>query len=269
MDFTPWMPPAKACTDLRALARRAGALTDLKTEEKNRLHAAKTGGDPKVVLASMRSIIKALSKELEEVRGAALKLIQGDERLSRDFAALVSIKGIGRVSAIAILGEVSCFPQGLSVRQWVAYAGLDPRAMESGSSVKWPRRISKVGNVHLRRALYMPALVAVRHNLAAKAYAEHLEARGKAKLVIVVAVMRKLLHAIYGMLKSGTMFDPQKFYRSAETPTATTEPQDKPVSGAPAGGNRPSVARAQRGARRAGRVKGEIGRKAELGEANP
>lgn len=269
MAFKPWTPPPKACTDLRAMARRAAALTELKTEEKNRLHAAKTGGEPAVVLASMRSTIKGLGKNLENIRAAALKVIHGDQRLLREYTALLSIKSIGRVSAIAILGEISCFPEGLSVRQWVANAGLDPKPVESGSTVKRPRRISKIGNVHLRRALFMPALVAVRHNPTVRAYAEHLEGRGKAKLVILVAVMRKLLHAIYGMLKSGTIFQGEKFYRLPEASALGRDPKEQPVSGAPAGGNRPSVARAQRGARRAGRVKGELGRTAELGEANP
>jgi transposase len=269
MKFQPWTPPAKACTDLQARARRAEALTELKIEEKNRLHAAETGGEPRAVLASLRKAIKGLSENLKVVREAAMEAIQGDRKLSRDYEALVSIKGVGRVSAIAILAEVSCLPRGMSVRQWVAYAGLDPRPVESGSSVKRPRRISKMGNLHLRRALFMPALVAVRYNPAVQAYAEHLEARGKPKLVIVVAVMRKLLHAIHGMLNSGTTFEGEKFYRDSQTSAATPEPKEQPVPRAPAGGNRPSVARAQRGAQRTGRVKGEIGRKAELGEANP
>lgn len=269
MKFVRWAPPSQASRDLQALTRRAAALTASATEEKNRLHAAEVGEEPRAVLASLRKGIRALEENLKAIRKAALQVIRGDERLAQAYELMVSIKSVGEVSAMAILGEVSCFPAGLSVRQWVAYAGLDPRPVESGTSVKRPRRISKIGNVHLRRALFMPALVAVRSNPAVKAYAQHLEARGKAKLVILVAVMRKLLHAIYGMLKSGEQFDGEKFFRQPQTPAVTAEAKEQPVSGAPAGGNRPSVARAKHGARRAGRVKGEIGRTAELGVANP
>ncbi len=105
----------------------------------------------------------------------------------------------------------------MSVREWVAYAGLDPRRHQSGSSVEKKERISKVGNARLRRALYMPALVAIRWEPNAGAFYEKLTAeRGKKPIVAVVAVMRKLLHAIYGMLKHGQDFQGDKFYRLPE-----------------------------------------------------
>ena len=98
-------------------------------------------------------------------------------------------------------------PANCDVRQWVAYAGLDPRHYESGSSVHRKVRISKVGNRHIRRALYMPALTAVRFAPALHAFYEQLQARGKCKMVALVAVMRKLLHAIFGMFKHDAPFD--------------------------------------------------------------
>ena len=88
------------------------------------------------------------------------------------------------------------------------------RTVSSGSSVHPPVRISKRGNGYLRRALFMPALVAVRHNTAVQRLATELAAKGKAPLQVLVAVMRKLLHAIYGMLKTDTDFDGEKFRRS-------------------------------------------------------
>jgi transposase len=103
----------------------------------------------------------------------------------------------------------------MDVRQWVAYAGLDPREYTSGTSVHKKVRISKAGNKHLRRGLYMPALVAVRHDPHVRAYYEHLLARGKTKMQALVATMRKLLHAIYGMFKHDQLFDGEKVYTSS------------------------------------------------------
>lgn len=97
------------------------------------------------------------------------------------------------------------------MRQWVAYSGLDPRPVQSGTSVYSAPHISQMGNVRLRRALFMPALVAVRHNDAVRRFAQDLRQRAKPELVILVVVMRKLLHAIYGMLRTDTDFDPAKF----------------------------------------------------------
>ena len=84
--------------------------------------------------------------------------------------------------AHALLAELGLLAPDLDVRQWVAMAGLDPREYSSDASVRKKTRISKAGNLHLRRALYMPALVAVRHDLHLRAFYQLLIARGKAKL---------------------------------------------------------------------------------------
>jgi transposase len=131
-------------------------------------------------------------------------------------AHLVSAKGIGETSAMRLLAELLVLPDDLAAPQWVAHAGLDPRPYESGTSIHRPRRISKVGNRHLRAALYMPALVAIQHEPNVKAFYSKLVAAGKRPMQAVVAVMRKLLHAIWGMLKHDQNFDGNKFFKLAE-----------------------------------------------------
>lgn len=215
MEFVRWVPPSAAVLELRALARRLNALKEMSSQEKNRLHAAAASADLCSVLrGEVQQHLRQLKQHTEAVQRRALALIDDDPWLREAFALLQSIKGVGKLSAIAILSELGALPPGLSVRQWVAYAGLDPRPVQSGSSVLRPARISKMGNVHLRRALFMPALVAMRWNPPVRTFAEKLRAKGKAELVIVVAIMRKLLHAIYGMLRSGNPFVPEKFHSS-------------------------------------------------------
>ena len=121
---------------------------------------------------------------------------------------LCSIPGIGRWTAARVLAESDQVRTSVSARQLAAYAGLTPRERTSGTSVRRPARLAKTGNSRLRRALYGPAIVAIRHNPAVRAFAERLRARGKPPMVIVAAAMRKLLHLIYGVLKSGKAFDP-------------------------------------------------------------
>jgi transposase len=213
MEFEPWTPPSETQMRLRSISRRLEALTAMRTEEKNRLHAARTGGESSEVLKDIRSSIDSLGKRIARLRNEALRVIREDAKLKEDYELMLTATGIGHISGTSVLGEIAPLSTEMTARHLVAYAGLDPRAKESGSSVKQPRRISKVGNVHLRRALYMPALAAIRFNPNVRAYAEHLRANGKAEMVIIVAVMRKLLHAIHGMLKHRTRFDPEKFYR--------------------------------------------------------
>jgi len=114
-------------------------------------------------------------------------------------------------SALLLLGELLLLPADMNPRQWCAHCGLDPAPFDSGTSVHAPRHISKQGNPHIRAALYMPALVAVRWNPPVRAHYQRLLARGKPKLVALVAIMRKLLHAIWGMVRHQQPFDPARF----------------------------------------------------------
>lgn len=95
-----------------------------------------------------------------------------------------------------------------SARQLAAYAGLTPRQRISGTSVNGKPRICKLGNPQLRAALYMPAVVAKRCNPLLKIFAARLKARGLHNMAIIAAVMRKLLHIAYGVIKHDAPFDP-------------------------------------------------------------
>ena len=107
-----------------------------------------------------------------------------------------------------MLAEIAEVHGVVDARQLAAYAGLTPQERTSGSSVHHQPRLVKTGNSRLRRALYFPAMVAMRHNRAVHALAERLRARGNRPMVIVGAAMRKLVHLIYGVLKSAKPFDP-------------------------------------------------------------
>ena len=110
------------------------------------------------------------------------------------------------------MGELLLLPPGLTHREWVKFAGLDPKSFDSGKSVHKKTRLSKAGNRHIRPTLYMPALSAKQHDPYVKAYFQHLVVNGKKPLQAVCAIMRKLLHAIHGMLKHDKPFDNTRFY---------------------------------------------------------
>lgn len=212
MDFTPWQAPTAQGLELKALSRRIAALTKFKTQEKNRLHAVNAVAElSAAVRRDIEVSIRHVERRLERLRAQALQLIAKDPDLRRSYALIISAKGIAAKSGIQILAELCTLPETMKARQWVAHAGIDPRQILSGTSVSKPARISKAGNVYLRRALYMPALVASQHEPGVKRYYNRLLERGKAKLQALVAVMRKLLHAIHGMLKNDQPFDGRKF----------------------------------------------------------
>jgi transposase len=213
MDFVAWTRPTNEKLALRSFARRINALTGQKAAAKNHLHAlAASQETPKAVRKDAKLAITQLEKRIDQLTAQALLLIAKHPELNRVLTLLTGIKGIAETSAIALMGELLLLPPGLSHREWVKFAGLDPKAFDSGKRVHKKTRMSKAGNRHIRSALYMPALSAKTHDAHVSAFFQHLIANGKKPLQAVCAVMRKLLHAIHGMLKNDTPFDNTRFY---------------------------------------------------------
>ena len=180
MDFVPWTRPSAEALALRAFARRIEALTRDRAASKNQRHALCVCQDtPKAVLQDVKLAIAQLQKRIERLSAEARALIKQHPPLEQNFQLLVSIKGVAQTSAIALLGELGVLPEGLTHKQWVKYAGLDPRVFQSGTSVQKKPRLSKAGNRHVRQALYMPALSAKQHDPHVRAYFEHLLAKAK------------------------------------------------------------------------------------------
>lgn len=216
MPFTAWVRPSPQAFTLRSFARRINALTRQKAMAKNHLHALSFSPElPPAVWDDVKLAIAQLEKRLAGLSREAQAFIGKHEDLKRVFTLLLGIKGIAQTSAIALMGELLLLPKGLTHKQWVRYAGLDPRAFDSGKSVHKTPRLSKAGNRHIRQALYMPALSAKQHDPYVKAFFQHLIEKGKKPLQALCAVMRKLLHAIHGMLRDNQAFDNTRFYATA------------------------------------------------------
>lgn len=213
MPFTPWLRPKRNTLALWAIARRLQALTAWRTAEKNRAHAASLSrAIPAAVRQDIAQSLLFHRRAMHKLRRRALQCIAADAQLQHRYELLRSVPGMGEISAVQTLAELLLLPEDRDVRQWVAYAGLDPREYSSGTSVRKYTRISKVGNRHLRRALYMPALVASRREPHLRGFYEHLLARGKKKRQALLAVARKLLHAIYGMFRSHRPYNGARVY---------------------------------------------------------
>ena len=214
MPFISWQIPDEKTLQLRAFSRKIAAITKLKAQTKNQLHAlTSTMSVPEIIREETLDSIEFFEKQIQRLKDHALILIHSDEILQRSLEIITSVKGIAETSAIQLLGELLILPKDMNNRQWVAFAGLDPRHHTSGTSVAKKPRISKAGNAYLRQALYMPALCAAHRDPYVKAYYQHLiEDQGLKKMQALCAVMRKLLHAIHAMLKNETCFDNSRFF---------------------------------------------------------
>jgi transposase len=223
MPFVAWARPADDVLALRAFARHLAALAKLRTQLKNQLHAWQQSRTvPAAIVEAVTEQIAQVKAQIDAMRAKALELIQGHPTLRQPYQLLLSVKGIAEASAIALLGELLVLPQGMTARQWVAMAGLDPRHQQSGKSVNKKPRISKAGNRFLRLALYMPALSASSHDPHLRGFYRHLiEHRGLKKLQAVCAVMRKLLVALHAILKTGKVFDGSRLFALPQAAPAT------------------------------------------------
>jgi len=214
MPFKPWSVPRDAVLQLQSLAHRMGQLDKEITRERSRLHASeRAGAHTRWVQQDIRQHLKQLQRRLQTLQRHAWAVIRDDAALEDMARRIDSIPGCAQLTAIRLVAELAILPQDMTAQQWVAQAGLDPRARESGTSQHPPRRISKQGNARIRAALFMPALVATRHNAHVAAYYQNLLSRGKPKMVALTAVMRRLLHALWGMQHHRQEWDGNRFYR--------------------------------------------------------
>ena len=199
-----WVPASKSVRRLRALVGRREALVDLRTQESNRLETAAT----EVVRQSIEQVIALLDQQIREIERQIKKDVDDDPTLRQQRELLASIPGVGDGTAAMFLAHYGGELRFDKTCQAVAFAGLDTRKHESGSSVRGKPRLSKQGHSGIRRALYMPALTVMSRTQWGKVFSNRLLAAGKPKKLILGAIMRKIVVIAYGVLKSGTPFNP-------------------------------------------------------------
>lgn len=200
-----WTPPSPEVQELQALSRRRDALITDRTREQNR---AQSGVTSETVLADIAAHITFLDQQIAAIEQQIQDLINQDPDLRQQHDLLCSIPGIGDTTAANFMAEVPDVERFQSAAQLAAYAGLTPRQHQSGSSVRRQSRLVKTGNTRLRTTFYLPALAAMRFNPIVRSLVTRLERRGKSKMTIVGAVMRKLVHLAFGVLKHRQPFDP-------------------------------------------------------------
>jgi len=199
-----WVPPAPETRHLQALSRHVEHLRSRRAEEEVRLQIP---GLPVDVERSTREIIVKLDQEIKRTEELIEDHFDQHPNLKSKRDLLVSIPGIGRQTASSILAEIPKIAEFRSSKAVAAFAGLTPKTRESGASIRGRGHICKTGNARLRKALYMPALTARRFNASLRAFGDRLAAAGKRRMVIIVAIMRKMLVLAYGVLRSGRPFE--------------------------------------------------------------
>lgn len=216
MDFVPWKAPSAAAFAIHKLGRAIAQMTKRHTAVRNRLHAAEaTQHTPRSIVKSLNRELRFIEREREQMSQEVATLIATESDLARKHALLLTIPGVAKVSAPAILAELVVLPPDLAGKAWVKFAGLDPSSKTSGTSVKTKPRIAKRGNARLRGALYMPAMAARRHDPHLRSFADRLIDNSKTPLQAIVAVQRKLLLSIHAMFRLDVAWDSDRLLKSS------------------------------------------------------
>lgn len=179
---------------LRDLTARRRQVNKLLVQEKNRLSTT----HDKEIQKLIRQAIKFYEKQLDTVRTAQLKIIQKDKQTQQRAHIITSVPGLGPATVATLISELPELGQ-LNRRQIARLIGVAPTNRDSGTLRG--KRTTGGGRVDVRNALYMPTIVAKKHNPKIKAFYERLLANGKSKMVAIIAAMRKLITILNVMIR--------------------------------------------------------------------
>jgi transposase len=200
-----WTPLPPYLKQLRSLVRRLADLQTNYQQERNRLQS---GIQDPWVIADLEGHLQEIQQRMRGAKEAIAQVIEATPELKQKYDLLLTISGIGAVTAARLLAEIGDISDFENAPQLAAYAGLNPKGFRSGSSVFKKTRISKAGRAFLRYTLYMPAIVARTHNPIIRTFCDRLARKNLPKMAIIAAAMRKLLHLVFGVLKHNKPFDP-------------------------------------------------------------
>lgn len=233
-----WHRPQRLYKQINQLTRERSQLVEERTVLKNQLHAEGAEAQPnKKSMARIGKRIALLDAQEKEILQELQALIKTDPEMQKLVVLICSLPGVGLLTAATVLGETNGFALIRNKRQLTSYGGLDVIEKQSGTSVKGKPRLSKKGNRHLRRAMHLPALAAIRHDERFKAIFARLVAKHGIKMKAAVAIQRKLLEMMYTIYKTGKAYDKdylQKQNAPAENAERTKKLGDCPNNGNPA-----------------------------------
>lgn len=209
MQPDPWTPPPAVCDQLKQHLSRHEDLHKMLTQERNRLHALRHNPHAdRQLLQALQDHIQYLKQALRQISQVIQRLLTSDHDWASAARRLLTIKGIGLLSAAWLLVATQAFTRCQNPEQAAAFAGLAPLARDSGTSLRGRRSVGHRGHAALRRTLYMASLAAARSNPVLRPFYQRLLAHGKSKKAAHCAVARKLIHIAWALVTKQRDFDP-------------------------------------------------------------
>lgn len=162
-----------------------------------------------------RKPLKALQKSKEDIERLIIKMVKQDEQIDKRTQQVQSIKGIGPVTAVAILAYTKGFTSFDSAKQLACYSGVVPFSKTSGSSIRYKPSVSQHANKKLKKLLHLCALSAIKNDKEIRAYFERKVGEGKNKMCVINAVRNKLIHRVFAVIRDDRFFEENYVRRCA------------------------------------------------------
>ncbi|MDN3583803.1 IS110 family transposase [Mucilaginibacter flavus] len=213
-----WQQPKKIFRDLKQLTRERDQIIAERTVSKNQLHAEQAEAFPnEKSLKRLNTRIDLCNMQEREIKEDIAAIIKQDKELFAKINNVTTIPGVGALTVVIALAETNGFDLIGNKSQLTSYSGLDVEEKESGTSVKKKPKISKKGNRHLRKAMHMPALTAIRIDDRFKVIYARLISRHGIKMKAAVAIQRRLLELIYILWTTNKPYDKNHVHQSIES----------------------------------------------------
>ena len=215
-----WKRPKTVYKNLQQLTRERDQIVAERVIVKNQLHAEKVEAEPNsMTLKRISERIKLLNKQENEIKNDISKILKNNAELKEEIDRMMTIPGIGELTAVIILAETNGFELICNKKQLTSYAGLDVKEKQSGTSIKGKPKISKKGNRSIRKAMHFPSLVAVKWDENFKELYARLVSKHGIKMKALVSIQRKLLEMSYVLYKNQTIYD-KEYKNSVKTQMA-------------------------------------------------
>lgn len=186
---------------LKALTARRKQLIELRTAENNRLEHVYD----KAIEKSIKMVIKCINKQIEAVDKQICGCIEKEPQMKEKAEIVKSMPGIGDATSAMIVAELPELGK-LNRREIAALTGTAPINRDSGTFRG--KRMTAGGRKSVRTSLFMPTLVAIKHNPAIKKFYEKLVKAGKTKMTAIIACMRKMVTILNSMVANNQKWKP-------------------------------------------------------------
>ncbi|TSJ42036.1 IS110 family transposase [Fluviicola chungangensis] len=204
-----WNPPKESYKKLRQLTRERDQLVSERAALKNQLHAEEREAYPLLkTINRLKQRIKFLNKQESEIKADIERVVCKSPDLDDEIKYMTSVPGVGRLTAVILLAETNGFELIRNKKQLASYAGLDVKERQSGTSIRGVSKISKRGNKHIRKAMYLPALTSVRSNKINRDIYTRIVQKHGIKKKAIIAIERRLLELCFILFRNKTFFNP-------------------------------------------------------------